>query len=278
MGKIGPTEPRGVEGMFQHSRCASRERRESKVQKKLHEYRDAISLVFLSAVPRENSSSFRSTLHNLRHIMFFNVWNWSLPRSEGQVQNWVRRRSYLLESLRSPLIEHLRSITTSHEKWQKIQYYAENFVFLVVQGFKDSFFMVYLTDVSEFVFAGTMNILFCVQQQYEVRIRVNKHKETCYKPSHRTTNKHGETRHRLNCHEERCNRKRSHTHFLKDRNCEMQEGQNYSDSLQEAHRWSHTSSSKIWENWKQQSTKSKLRLCESGNHHRYAIVGQNLAA
>ena len=45
------------------------------------------------------------------------------------------------------------------------------------------------------------------------------------------------------------NRKRIHTHFLKDRNCEMQEGQNYLDSTQETHRWSHTSSSKIWEKW-----------------------------
>ena len=45
--------------------------------------------------------------------------------------------------------------------------------------------------------------LFCVQQQYEVRIWVNKHEETCHKPSHRTTNKHGETRYRLNCHEEK---------------------------------------------------------------------------
>ena len=39
------------------------------------------------------------------------------------------------------------------------------------------------------------------------------------------------TRYRLNCQEERCNRKRIHTHFLKDRNCEMQEGQNYLDSM-----------------------------------------------
>ena len=45
---------------------------------------------------------------------------------------------------------------------------------------------------------------------------------------------------RMNCHDERCNRKRIHTHFLKDRNCEMQEGQNYLDSMQETH-------SKIWE-------------------------------
>ena len=28
--------------------------------------------------------------------MFLNVWNWSLLRSEGKVQNWVRRRSYYL--------------------------------------------------------------------------------------------------------------------------------------------------------------------------------------
>ena len=32
-------------------------------------------------------------------------------------------------------------------------------------------------------------------------------------------------------------------------NCELQEGQNYLDSMQETHKWSHTSSSKIGENW-----------------------------
>ena len=67
----------------------------------------------------------------------------------------------------------------------------------------------------------TMKILLIVQQQYEVRTWVNMHNETCYKPSHRTSNKHGETRYRLNCHEERCNRKRIHTHFLKHRNYEI---------------------------------------------------------
>ena len=60
----------------------------------------------------------------------------------------------LFESLRSPRIEHLRSITTSHENWQKIQHYAENFVLLVVQGFIDSFFLLYLTQVSDIVIAG----------------------------------------------------------------------------------------------------------------------------
>ena len=29
----------------------------------------------------------------------------------------------------------------------------------------------------------------------------------------------------------------------------LQKGQNYLESMQETHRWSHTSSSKIWENW-----------------------------
>ena len=43
-------------------------------------------------------------------------------------------------------------------------------------------------------------------------------------------------RYRLNCHEERCNRKRIHTHFLEDRNCETQEGQNHLDSMPETHR------------------------------------------
>ena len=93
----------------------------------------------------------------------------------------------------------------------------------------------------------TMIILLCVQQQDVVRMWANKHTETCYKPSHRTTNKHEYTSYRLNCHEERCNRNRIHTQFLKDRNCEMQEGQNYLDSMQETDRWSQTSSSKICE-------------------------------
>ena len=40
------------------------------------------------------------------------------------------------------------------KKWQKIQYYAEKFVFLVVQGFIDSFFVLYLNNVSYIVIAG----------------------------------------------------------------------------------------------------------------------------
>ena len=36
----------------------------------------------------------------------------------------------------------------------EIQYHAENFVLLVVQGFIDSFFMLYLTYASDIVIAG----------------------------------------------------------------------------------------------------------------------------
>ena len=110
----------------------------------------------------------------------------------------------LFESLRSPRKGQLRSITTSHEKWQKIQYYAEKLRAPRCPGFYRLVLLALLQPAS----------LTSSSQDY---------KSVCYKPSHRTTNKHGETRYRLNCREDRCNRKRIHTHFLKDRNCEMQD-------------------------------------------------------
>ena len=76
----------------------------------------------------------------------------------------------------------------------------------------------------------------------------------------------------------RCNRKRIHTHFLKDRNCEMQEGQNYLDPVQETHRWSHTSEQQILGKLITAEHKVLIETCESGTNHRYAIVDQNLAA
>ena len=45
------------------------------------------------------------------------------------------------------------------KKWQKIQYYAENFVLLVVQGFIDSFFMLYFTYVSLHRYRRTIKII-----------------------------------------------------------------------------------------------------------------------
>ena len=119
--------------------------------------------------------------------------------------------------------------------------------------------------------------LVCVQQPYEVRIWVNKHTETCHKPSYRTTNKQEETRYRLNCHEERCNRKRTHTHFLEDRNCEMQEGQNYFGLCAgDAQVKPYLEQQNLWELITAEH-KVLLETCESGSNHRYAIVGQNLA-
>ena len=107
---------------------------------------------------------------------------------------------------------------------------------------------------------------------------MNKHKETSYKPSHRTTNKHGETRYRLNCHEERCNRKRiSHSLLerpklrnaggpellgLCARDAQVKpnlERQNLGELITAEH-------------------KVLIETCESGNNHRYAIVAHNLAA
>ena len=70
-GKIGPTEPRGVKGMYQNSRCASREKTWVQSTKMLNENWDAISLVFLSVVLRENFSSFRSTFHNFKPYYAF---------------------------------------------------------------------------------------------------------------------------------------------------------------------------------------------------------------
>ena len=117
-------------------------------------------------------------------------------------------------------------------------------------------------------------ILLSVQQQYEARIWVNKHEETCYKASHRTTNKHKKTHYRLNFHEEGCNRKRIHTHFLKGRNCEMQEGPELLGL--------YAGDAQVKPYLEQQNLgelitaehKVLIETWESGNNHRYPIVGQ----
>ena len=84
---------------------------------------------------------------------------------------------------------------------------------LVVQGFIGSFFMLCFTYVSNIVMIMK---IFSVQptiREWEYAWASTRRLVT--NPSHRTTNKHGETRYRLNGHEERCNRKRIHSHFLK---------------------------------------------------------------
>ena len=68
-----------------------------------------------------------------------------------------------------------------------------------------------------------------------MRTWVNKHKETCHKPQSQDDEQARENRYRLKCHKARCNRKRIHSPFLKDRNCEMQEVQNNLDCARDAH-------------------------------------------
>ena len=174
--RVGPTEPRGVEGKYKNSRCASREKTWVQSTKTLNENWDAVSLVFLS---------------NLSHVMFLNVWNCSHLRSEGKVQNWVRRWTCYLNICEAHGLNTWGQLLHLRNNGRKIQYYAENFVLLVVHP---GFYRLVLPALPHLRlrhrYRRTMNILSCVQQQYEVIIWVNKHKETCYKPSHRTTNKH----------------------------------------------------------------------------------------
>ena len=117
--------------------------------------------MFLSTVLRENFSSFR-TLHNfMPYYAFLNVWNWSLLRSKGKVQNWVRRRSDYLNLCEAHGLNTWGQLPHLMKKWQKIRYSVQNFVFLVVQGFIDSFFMLYFTYVSYIVIAGPWNFIMC---------------------------------------------------------------------------------------------------------------------
>ena len=121
-------------------------------------------------------------------------------------------------------------------------------------------------------------ILFCVQQQYEVRIWVIKLKETCYKSSHRTTNKHEETRYRLNCHEERGNRKRTHTLFRKTEIAKCRRARTtWTPCKRDVQVKSYLEQQNLDE-LKTAEHKVLVETCESGNNHRYAIVGQILIA
>ena len=71
-------------------------RRESKVQRCSTRTEMLFLWCFSSVLLRENFSSFQSTLHNFKPHHALNVWNWSLLRSDGNVQNSVWRRSCYL--------------------------------------------------------------------------------------------------------------------------------------------------------------------------------------
>ena len=74
-GKIGSTEPRDVEGMNKNSRCASEEKTwVQSEKKKLHEDWDAISLVFLSAILRDNFGIFWITFHHFWAMLYYHTY------------------------------------------------------------------------------------------------------------------------------------------------------------------------------------------------------------
>ena len=125
------------------------------------------------------------------HCTILAILCFLLLRSTGKVQNWVRRRSYYLKLCEAHglntwgqlphLIKHGRKFSNM---WRtSCSSLSRVFYRLVLHA------LLHLRLLHRC--RRTMKILLCVQQHHEVRIWVNKHKETCYKPSHRTTNKHG---------------------------------------------------------------------------------------
>ena len=99
---------------------------------------------------------------------------------------------------------------------------------------------------------------------------MNKHKEICYKPSHRTTNKHGEARCRLNSHGEK------NLHSLLERPKLRNAGVLGLDA-RDAQVKPYLEQQNLGELTTVEQ-KVLIETCESGNNHRYATVVRNLAA
>ena len=206
------------------------------------------SLVFLSAVLRENLSSFRSTVHNLSHIVLWNVRNWSLLRSKGKVQNWERRLSYYLN-----LCE-----THGLNTWGQLPHLmkmAENSVLcweLRAPRFLGFYRLVHHALLHlrlRHRYRRTMNF-YCVSSnstKWEYEWTSTKRPVTNPVTGRLTST--GKPVTAWIAMKKGVTRKEFALTSWKNWNCELQEGQNYLDSMQETHKWSHTSSSKIGENW-----------------------------
>ena len=219
--------------MYQHSRCASREKTWVQSTKKLDENWDAISLVFLSAVLWERISAASGAYCTILSLfMLLNVLNCSLLLFKVKILKFDPSAFLLFESLRSPRIEHLRSITTSHEKWKKIQYCAENFVLLLV-----SFFLLHRTYVSDIVIAGLWKFYFVSSNNTKWEYEWTSTRRPVTNPVTGRRTSTGRPVTAWIAMRKGVTEKRTHTHFLKDWICEMQEGQNFLDSMQETHRW-----------------------------------------
>ena len=194
MGKIGPTEARGVEGMYQNSRCASREKTWVQSTKKLNENWDAIFLVFLSAVLRENFSSFRSTLPQFKPYFVF--WTYGIDHSyEARVKCKIRYDGGLITWISAKPTDW-----TPEGNYHISLKMAENSVLCGelrvprCPGFYRLVLHALLHLRLRHRYRRTMKMLLCVQQQHEVRIEWTSTRRPVTKPSQRTTNKHGENR------------------------------------------------------------------------------------
>ena len=274
MGNIGPTEPRGVEGMYQNSRCASREKTWVQSTKVLNENCDAISLVFLSAVLRENLRSFRSTLHNCKPYYVFKRME-LICSYAARVKCKIGYHGGLITWISAKPTDWTLEVNY-HTSWRM----AENFSIMrrtscptLSRVVIDSFFLLYFTYVSDIVIAGLWKFYYVSSNKTKWEYEWTSTRRLVTNPVTGWRTSTRETRYRLNCLEERCNRQRIHTHFLKDRNCEMQEGQNYLDS--------YARDAQVKPYLEQQylgelitaGRRVSIETCESGNNHRYAIVG-----
>ena len=86
--------------------------------------------------------------------MFLNVWNWSLLRSEGKVQNWVRRRFHYLNLCEAHGLNTWGQLLHIMNNGRKFSTMRRTSCSSLSKVFIDPFFLPYLTYVSYIVIAG----------------------------------------------------------------------------------------------------------------------------
>ena len=142
----------------------------------------------------------------------------------------------------------------------------------VVQGFIDSFFMLYLTYVSDIVIAGLCFFTMCPATIRSENMSGQAQRDLLQTESH-DDEQARETRYRLNC------RKEKNSHSLlerpKLRNAGVPKllGLDARDAQVKPHLEQQNLGELITA-----EHKVLIETCDSGNNHRYAIVGQKLSA
>ena len=160
--------------------------------------------------------------------------------------NWVRRPSCYLKLCEVYGYEYLRSITTPLEEWQNNSVLYGERRASRYPGFLSTGSTSSTSSTSPTSLSQVYEILQCVQQQYEVRVWVRKHRETCCHPS-RTSKKmkidqrEAQGDRYFDCQmvtrvhtwpscvpvrKEEPGKRSIHVYLLNDFNCEMQENQN----------------------------------------------------